>query len=590
MDNVDVARLLDEIADLLEIEASNPFRVRAYRNAARTVESLGEPLATIAARGPAALMELPGIGKDLAGKLIEAVTTGDLALRRELAARTPETLAVMMRVSGVGPKRARLFYESLGLETLDDLEAAAASGRLRAVRGVGEVLEQRILQGCREARARSARFPLSEADAHAAPLLAYLRQSPGVSAVDLAGSLRRRRETVGDLDVLVASSAPTLVADRFVAYPDVRTVLAKGETRCSVVLRSGMQADLRIVEPGTYGAALHYFTGSKSHNIAIRTLGVRRRLKISEYGVFRRARRIGGETEEDVYRAVGLPWIPPELREDRGEIQAASEGTLPRLVALESVRGDLHVHTRWSDGASSVREMVAACRAKGYEYVAITDHSPAVRVASGLDRAAFLRQAREIAAVRADVRGITVLHGAEVDILDDGTLDLDDETLGELDVVIAAVHSGFAMAEATMTRRVLRALAHPSVCILAHPTGRVLGKREPYAIDLAKVAAACRDLGVFLEINAQPGRLDPPDTLVRMARDAGATLVIDTDAHHTSNLDFMSYGVDQARRGWCTAHDIANTRPLHELRALLRRSVPPARASSAWPRARRPPA
>jgi len=579
MDNVDVARLLDEIADLLEIESGNPFRVRAYRTAARTIEALGQPLATLVRRDPAALEELPGIGKDLAGKIVEIVTTGDLGLRRELVAKVPESLVLMMRVAGVGPKRARAFYDHLGLQTIDDLEAAARSGKLHTLRGIGELLERRILQGCAEARARSSRFRLAEADAHAAPLVAYLREGVGVTAIDIAGSLRRRRETIGDIDVLAASKDPAAVAERFVSYPEVTKILAKGETKCAVRLRSGMQVDLRVVAPESYGAALHYFTGSKAHNIAIRTLGVKRKLKISEYGVFRGARRIGGRTEEEVFRAVGLPWIAPELREDRGEIDAARDGTLPRLIDLGDLRGDLHVHTDASDGANTLREMVEACVARGYAYVAITDHTKAVRVAGGLDRADFRRQRRSIEALRKEVRGIEILQGAEVDILEDGSLDLDDEALAELDVVVAAVHSKFNMNEATMTARVLRALAHPRVNVFAHPTGRLLGKREPYAIDMAKIVAAACKQRVLLEINAQPERLDLSDTLVRMARDAGAAFVIDTDAHRTSELDFMRYGVDQARRGWCSARDVANTRPLEELRTLLRRSraVTPAR-------------
>jgi DNA polymerase (family X) len=574
MDNVDVARLLDEIADLLEIEGNNPFRVRAYRTAARNIEALGEPVSAIAARDPAALAELPGIGKDLAGKIVEMLTTGDLALRRELVARVPASLVVMMRVAGVGPKRAKLFYDHLGLKTLDDLEAAAKERKLRSVRGIGEILEKRILQGCAEQRARSSRFRLAEADAHAAPLLAYLREARDVAAIDVAGSLRRRRETIGDIDVLVASVEPTAVAERFVRYPEVTRVLAQGETKCSVALRSGMQADLRIVAPESYGAALHYFTGSKTHNIAVRTLGLKRKLKISEYGVFRGKRRIGGGTEEEVFRAVGLPWIPPELREGRGEIEAAREGKLPRLIELGDVRGDLHMHTDATDGKNTLREMVEACTSRGYAYIAITDHTQALRMTGGLDRAGFRRQRRIIDALRKEFPTIAILHGSEVDILEGGGLDLDEETLAELDVVIAAVHSKFAMTEAAMTERVLSALAHPRVNILAHPTGRLLGKREPYAIDMAKVVKAACERGVLLEINAQPERLDLSDTLVRMARDAGARFVIDTDAHRTSELEFMRYGVDQARRGWCSAKDVANTRPLDELLALLRRAAP----------------
>jgi len=575
VDNVDLARVLGEIADLLEIESGNPFRVRAYRTAARTIEALGEPASAIAARDPAALAELPGIGKDLAGKIVEILTTGDLALRRELVTKVPATLVTMMRVDGVGPKRAKLLYDELGLTTLHDVEAAARDGKLHSVRGIGEVLEKRILQGCAAERARASRFRLAEADAHARPLVAYLKAAPEVAAIDVAGSLRRRRETIGDIDVLVASTEAAAVARHFVSYPEVTKVLAHGETKCSVTLRSGMQVDLRIVAPDSYGAALHYFTGSKAHNIAIRTLGVKRDLKISEYGVFRGERRIGGRTEEEVFRAVGLPWIPPELREDRGEIDAAREGRLPRLVELGDLRGDLHMHTDATDGKSTLREMVEACAARGYGYLAITDHTQALRMTGGMDRKGYLKQRRLIEAVRREFPGITILQGAEVDILADGRLDLDEDTLAELDVVIAAVHSKFGMTEAAMTERVLSALAHPRVNVLAHPTGRLLGEREPYAIDMAKIVRAARERRVLLEINAQPERLDLSDTLVRMARDSGARLVIDTDAHRASELELIRYGVDQARRGWCTAKDIANTRPLDELREMLRRAPAP---------------
>jgi DNA polymerase (family 10) len=572
MDNADIARLLDEVGDLLEILGENVFRIRAYRTAARTVEALAEPVTKLLARDPEALCELPGIAKDLAGKIGEIASTGDLALRRELAAKVPASLTTMMRVAGIGPKRAKLFYDELGIRTLDELEAAARSGELRGVHGVGEVLEKRILQGCAEQRARAGRFKLSEADAHAAPLLEHLRACPAAERVEIAGSLRRRRESVGDIDLLVASRDPSAIAERFVRYPDLTKLLARGDTKCSGVLQCGMQVDVRIVEPECWGAALHYFTGSKAHNIAVRTLGVKRKLKMSEYGVFRGKRRVGGRTEEEVFAAVGLPWIPPELREDRGEIRAAREGALPRLVELSDIRGDLHVHTDASDGKSSLREMVEACAARGYAYVAVTDHTKALRVAGGLDRAAFARQRRAVEALRRELPQIAILHGAEVDVLEDGRLDLDDETLSEFDIVVAAVHEKLAMPEATMTARVLRALANPFVDVLAHPTGRLIGEREPSALDFRAVVVAAKEHGVFLEVDAHPDRLDLCDTLARMARDAGVPLVIDSDAHRVGELDNMRYGVDQARRGWATAADVANALPLEALRAALRRA------------------
>jgi DNA polymerase (family 10) len=436
------------------------------------------------------------------------------------------------------------------------------------------VLVCHILQGCAEHRARRGRFRLAEADTHAAPLVAWLRAAPGVERVEVAGSLRRRRETIGDLDILVATARPAAIAERLASYEGVREVIARGETKCAVVVRSGLQVDVRAVDPSTWGAALHYFTGSKAHNIAVRLLGVRRGLKISEYGVFRGTRRIGGRTEEEVFRAVGLPWIPPELREDRGEIDAAQAGCLPRLLELRDLRGDLHTHTTATDGANTLREMVEGAQARGYEYVAITDHCRAEHVPRGLGRRELRAQAREIRALRRQVPGIAILLGAEVDILEDGRLDLEDDAIAELDLVIIAVHSALHMKERDMTERVLRAMKHPHAAILAHPTGRLIGTREPVAIDLQKIVRAARDLGVLLEIDAQPDRLELHDVAVRMARDAGAKLVIDSDAHRVAELDCIRYGVDQGRRGWCEAENVANTLPLPRLRALLRRSRP----------------
>jgi DNA polymerase (family X) len=575
MDNAEITRVLDEVADLLEILGENPFRIRAYRTAARTIETLTEAAERIVLRDPKALATLPGIAKDLAGKIAEIVTTGDLELHRELIAKVPASLTTMMHIAAIGPKRAKLFYDTLHIRSLEDLETAARGGKLHGIRGVGETLEKRIVEGCAAQHTQAGRrISLSEADAHATRLVAYLRASPAAAQVDVAGSLRRRRETIGDVDLLVASRDPVAVADRFISYPELVKVLAHGKTKCAGVLRSGVQVDVRIIEPSCWGAALHYFTGSKAHNIAIRTLGVKRKLKINEYGVFRGERRISGGTEEEIFAAVGLPWIPPELREDRGEIDQAREGHLPDLVELSDIRGDLHVHTDAGGGESTLREMVEACLARGYEYVCIADHTKvaAAHVAGGLDRAGLRRQRRAIETLRRHIPGITILHGAEVDILEDGELALDDETLGELDLVLAAVHSKLDMPEPRMTARVLAALANPHVDVLAHPTGRLIGQREASPLDVGKVVAMARDRGVLLEINAQPDRLDLCDAFVRMARDAGVRLVVDTGAHSVAELDFMRYGVDQARRGWCTKSDVANTLPLATFRARLRRT------------------
>jgi DNA polymerase (family 10) len=576
MDNLDVARIFDEVADLLEILADNPFRVRAYRNAARTLQALGEPVAALAARDGEALAGLPGIGKDLAGKILEILATGDLALRRDLTAKIPEGLVEMMRVGGIGPKRARQFHEELKIASLDELERAARAGRLLGLKGMGETLQARILQGITEHRARAGRFRLDEAEACVRPLLAYLEGAPGVEAIEVAGSLRRRRDTVGDVDLLVAAEDGRPIADRFVAYPEIRRVLAHGDTRSSAVLRSGLQADLRVVPRASYGAALHYFTGSKAHNIAVRTLGVRRGLKINEYGVFRGDRRIAGRSEKEIYRAVGLPYIPPELREDRGELEAARARRLPALVELGQIRGDLQMHTDATDGADTLEAMARACRDRGYAYMAVTDHTRSLRVARGMDASGFRRQARAIDDLLRRRPGLRIYNSAEVDILPDGRLDLDDKTLASLDLVMVAVHSKFNLTETQMTERVLRALRHPRVRILAHPTGRLLGRREPFAIDLARIARAAADGGVLLEINAQPERLDLDDVHVKMAREAGARFVIDTDAHRVADLDLMRYGVDQARRGWLCAADVANTLPAEDFERLIRTPRPDA--------------
>ncbi|WP_437899886.1 DNA polymerase/3'-5' exonuclease PolX [Sorangium sp. So ce124] len=580
MENVDIARVFEEVADLLEIQDESPFRVRAYRTAARTLAALGEPVAGLVERA-GALTALPGIGKDLAGKIVELLETGELPLLKQLAAKTPESLVEMMRIPSLGPKRARLLYERLGVETVDELEQAARSGRLLEVRGFGEKLAATILDGCVKRRATAGRVRLADAEAQVAPLLKHLRAARGALAVEVAGSLRRRKETVGDVDILVSASQGEPVASRLMAYPDIKQVLAHGATKCSVVLRSGLQIDLRVVPPESYGAALHYFTGSKAHNIAVRTLGVNRGLKINEYGIFRDDRRIAGRAEADVFRAVGLPWIPPELREDAGEIEAARERRLPELVEVGAIRGDLHVHTTYTDGRDELEVMVRACKARGYDYVAITDHTQAVRVARGLDARGLREQARAVDRLRRTIGGIAILHGAEVDILEDGSLDLDDAALAALDYVVASVHSKLTMPEPAMTRRVLRALESPFVTALGHPTGRLLGKREPYALDVARIARAARELGVLLEINAQPERLDLCDVHVRLAREAGAKLVVATDAHAVGELDFMRHGIDQARRGWCAGADIANTAPRAEFLELIGRRRRDASLSSA---------
>ena len=569
MENIEIARIFEDVADLLEMLGASVFRIRAYRAAARTVETLGTPAESLLRKDGNALEALPGIGKDLAGKIREIIETGELTLLKELTVQIPESVIQMIRIPGLGPKRAKQIYDQLGIATLAGLEQAAREGRLRALRGWKETMEAKVLQGIADLKAWRGRFRLVEADAAIRPLLERLEATQEVTHLQVAGSYRRRRETVGDVDLLVTATAAEPVMERFLSAPEVKQVLAHGDTKSSIVLRQGLQADLRVVGEESLGAALHYFTGSKAHNIAVRTLGVKRGVKINEYGIFRGSRRIAGRHEADVFQAVGLPWIPPELREDRGEIAAAFDGQLPTLVERGDIRGDLQMHTTYTDGRDSLADMVKACGDRGYSYIAITDHTKAVRVAGGLSREEFQTQFREIDEIRKTGAGPAVLKSAEVDILDAGQLDLDDETLAELDLVVVSVHSKFNMTKADMTQRVVRALRHPRVHVFAHPTGRLIGRREPYPLDMEEVVLVAHDYGVLLEVNAQPDRLDLNDIYCQMARDAGVKLVISTDAHRIAELDNMRYGVDQARRGWCEPADIANTRSLDAFLKLI---------------------
>jgi DNA polymerase (family 10) len=572
--NADIAQVFDEIADLLEIQEANPFRVRAYRNAARTVENLSLDLAG-AAGGGKPLPKLPGIGADLAGKIGEIAATGTCALLERLRKEMPAGVTELLRVPGLGPKRVKALYRDLDVKTLPQLLKAAEQGRIRELRGFGEARETQIADAVKRRLSKAQRFKLAVAAQYAQPFADYLRGARGVDRVEIAGSYRRMRDTVGDLDILVTAKSSDAAMARFTGYPEVAETLAKGDTRASVVLRSGIQVDLRVVEPACFGAALHYFTGSKAHNVAVRRMAQRKGLKISEYGVFRGSRRIAGETEESVYAAVGLPWIAPELREDRGELEAAARGELPDLVEVAALKGDLHAHTKASDGHDTLRDMALAARVRGLSYLAITDHSPLERIAHGLDATRLSKQIAEIDRLNAELDGITLLKGAEVDVLDDGSLDLPDSILAKLDVVVAAVHSRFDLRRAKQTARILRALDHPLVNVLAHPSGRLIEERDPYEVDMAKVVRRARERGVILEVNSQPARLDLTDVDCRMAKDEGALVSVNSDAHSVHDFDDLRYGIGQARRGWLEARDVANTRPLKALRALLGRGRKP---------------
>jgi DNA polymerase (family 10) len=564
--NADIARVFEDIADLLELGDANPFRIRAYRNAARIIGDLQLDLAASIGRGEE-LPKLPGIGEDLSGKIREIVTTGHCALLDRLRKKTPSAVTELLRIPNLGPKRVKTLYRGLDVGTLEGLHRAAREGRIRALPGFGEKSELKILQAVETRLSKGRRFKLAVAAQYADGIAAYLRESAGVGQVVVAGSLRRMRETVGDIDILATAEASSEVMSRFVRYEEVQEVVSQGDTRSSVLLKSGIQVDLRVVPRESCGAALHYFTGSKAHNIAVRRLAQARGLKLNEYGIFRGKKRVSGETEESVFAAVGLPYIPPELREDRGEIEAARAGRLPRLVELDDLRGDLHCHTRWTDGHHSVEEMALAAKARGLEYLAVTDHSRRLTAAHGLDPARLRKQIDEIG--RTEVAGIALLKGIEVDILEDGTLDLPDSLLAELDVVIAAVHSRFDLPRARQTERILRALDHPLVTVLAHPSGRLIDSREAYDVDMLRIIRKAAARKRFLELNAHPERLDLLDTHCRMAKDEGVLVAISSDAHSVQQFDNLKYGIGQARRGWLEKSDVLNALPLRELRRML---------------------
>jgi len=567
--NTEIARIFREVAELLELSSANPFRVRAYLNAARVIEESPRSIAAMAHQAPAELRELPGIGEDLAGKIEEIAHHGKLALLGELSRQAPPGATELLHVPGIGPRKARILGERLGVRSLAGLARAARAGRVRTLPGFGARTEARILEELATTTPEERRWLRARAAQYGEPLVEHMRASDVVTRAELAGSFRRCRETVGDLDLLVESEDNRAAVRHFLDYPQVQRVLAKGTTRAAVQLSGGLHVDLRVLPPPSYGAAMHYFTGSKAHNIAVRSMGRARGLKINEYGVFKGGRRVGGRDELDVFGAVKLPFIPPELREDRGEIEAAQRQSLPRMVTLDDMRGDLQSHTTDSDGRHSLDEMAEAAEAMGYEYLAITDHTPTVRIAGGLDRDAFRRQMRRIDRLNARLRKLTVLKGAEVDIHADGSLDLDDDTLQRLDVVLVSLHSSLDLPAERQTARVVRALQHPLVHILAHPTGRLVGGRRGARFDLDEVCRVAASEGVLMEINAQPERLDLDDVAARRAQELGATLVISTDAHAIEELQFMRWGVDQARRGWIDRASVANARPLRQLLHLL---------------------
>lgn len=570
--NADIAALFEEMADLLEIQQANPFRIRAYRNAARIIGELGRDVRAMVTREED-LTALPGIGADLSAKIREIVGSGHCRALDKLHAQLPPAITELLHVPGLGPKRVRALWHELDIQTLEQLARAARDGRIRALPGFGVKTEANILQAVEARLSKAHRLKLATAAQYADPLVSWLSRAGGISHVEVAGSYRRMRETVGDLDILAVACPNSDVMKRFVRYDEVAEVLSQGPTRASVVLKNGLQADLRVVEAQAYGAALCYFTGARAHNIALRRLAQERGLKLNEYGVFRGRERIAGDTEASVYGALDLAWIPPELREDRGEIAAARSGRLPRLVQLTDLRGDLHAHTKATDGHHSLEEMARAARSLGLSYLAITEHSRRLTVAHGLDPARLAAQCDEIDRLNETLEGIILLKGIEVDILDDGGLDLPDSALARLDLVVGAVHSRFDLSRARQTERILRAMDHPHFTLLAHPTGRVLDHRAPYDVDMARLIRHARQRGCFLELNAHPQRLDLMDTHCLMAKEEGVLVAINSDAHGTDDLANLRYGIGQARRGWLEAGDILNARPLAELKRLLRSTL-----------------
>jgi DNA polymerase (family X) len=567
--NEEIAAAFDEMADLLAIQGGNPFRIRAYRLAAQVVRGLPRELSGM--DGADEYQTLPGIGADLAGKIVELVRTGELRSLSQLRRQVPAGLRELLDLPGLGPVRVRALRTGLRIRDRSDLRRALAAGRLTRLRGFGPALQARLraaLAGTDERAPQ--RLLRSVAAQYAEPLREYLRSVPGVSAVEIAGSYRRGRDTVGDLDVLVGARGAAATFKALEDYADLRKLTAAGTTKATGVLRNGLQVDVRVVAPQSFGAALHYFTGSRDHNIRIRRRAQERGYKLSEYGLFRGGKRVAGASEEQLFEALGLEWITPELREDRGEIEAAEHGALPRLIERRDLQGDLHVHTDASDGRDTLARMVEAARLRQLRYLAITDHGQHLGIVHGLDAGRLARQADAIDALNEKLTGIVVLKGAEVDILEDGSLALPDAVLARLDVVVIAIHGHFDKPEAQQTARLLRALERPYVNILAHPSGRLLGERAPCALDFERVIAAARARGCCLEVNGQPNRLDLDDVHLKAARDAGVLLSLASDSHAADQFAYLDGAVLQARRGWVRRQDVLNARPLGELRTLLR--------------------
>jgi DNA polymerase (family 10) len=574
MENHEIASVFEEIASLMRIVQDDPkwqFKAVAYERAKRSIESYPERLEDMAHDPNRKLTEVPGVGADLASKIYELLNTGQCQYHQDQLKKIPRTLLDLLQLQSVGPQKVRLFYHELNIKTTEELEAAAKAGRLRELPGMNEKSEQNILKAIEALHRVTGRFRLDTVSELAEELDAHLRQFRGVERVTPAGSLRRGRETVGDLDLLVTGRNLGGLADHFLKFPRIGQVLVKGEDKASAKLSNGLQVDVRMLAPESYGAALQYFTGSKEHNVALRDRAKRRGWKLSEYGLFEGEKVLASQTEEEIYAKLALAWIPPELRENQGEVEAAETGQLPKLVELSDIRGDLQMHTTASDGHNTVEEMAAAAKQLGYRYILITDHSKAVTIANGLDEQRALEHIKRIRAAGKKVKGIEIWAGTEVDILGDGTLDYPDEVLSQFDIVLASIHSRMTQSFEEMTTRILKALENPFVRILGHPTGRQILRREPFSFDIEKVFLAAQKLGVILELNANPERLDLCDRHAKLAHDRGMKIIISTDAHRPEHFKLMRYGVVTARRGWMEKRDVLNTQPPEKLLASLRK-------------------
>ncbi len=571
MKNQEIARIFNDIADLLEIKGENPFRIRAYRRAAQNIEGLSKDVSEISKEE---LMTIPGIGQDLAGKVEEYVKSGRLQFYEDLKKEVPEGLSTLLSVPSLGPKTAKLLYEKLNIRDIETLEKFAKEHKLIGLPGIKEKTEENILKGIEMLKRGLERQPLGKVLPIANEILEHLRKKAPVKKLSVAGSIRRWKETIKDIDILATSENPKEVMKVFVHLPNVKEILMQGPTKSSVILNEGLQVDLRVVEEESYGAALAYFTGSKAHNIRLREMAVKSGLKINEYGIFREKddKKIGGKDEEDVYKVLGLPYIPPELREDTGEIEAALKGRLPKLIELKDIKGDLHVHSKWSDGSHDFDELADEARKRGYEYIAITDHSKGLGIARGLTAERLLEQKKKLEALNKRLKGFRFLSGIEVDIRSDGQLDLPDDVLKNMDIVIASIHSGFKQSKEQLTKRLVSAIKNPYVSVIAHPTGRLIGERDSYDIDINEILKIAKEKGTAFEINAYPLRLDFNDVYARKAKEMGIPLVIGTDAHLLSQFEYMTYGVSIARRGWIEKEDILNTLNYDSLLKVLKKN------------------